>query len=222
MQINAQTRTQYGKKTRTLRAQSFIPAIVYGSGKPAVSVTISAYEFVKAYRAAGASTIVDLSTNEGIKKVLIKQVDRHPVSDAVLHVDFQEIDMAKKIRTQIPLVLTGESPAVKMLGGVLVHALDRLDIECLPQDLAHSYEVPLQGLANIGDVIRVRDVSFPSTIHIFTKPDAAIVIVEAQRAEEEIPAAETSVDVSAVKTEQEEKRAAAQAKAEEEKSIEGK
>lgn len=221
MELTVQERTIIKKKTKKLRQESMIPAVLYG-GKALKNVSVSAAAFTKVYREAGESALVDLRLGDSVHKVLIKHVARAPVSGSLLHIDFQEVNMSKKIKAQIPIQLNGEPPAVKELGAVLVHLLDHLEVECLPQDLIHEFPVNVQGLAKVGDALRIRDLSFPPSLHVFTKPETVVVLIELPKVEEEAPAiAAQAPDLAKVVTEQEEKRAAAQAKAAEEKSIEG-
>jgi len=219
MELTADTRTITGKKVKALRRQHLIPAVVYGQGQESRSVSVPEALFLKAYRTAGESALIDLNIAGEILKALIKQVAREPVSGKVFHVDFQRVTMTRKLKTQVPIVLAGDAPAVKEHGAVLVLSLDHLEIECLPQDLIPDYTVHVAGLAKVGDMIRVRDLVVPPGIRILTKPDATIVVAEAPKVEEEVPAA-VPVDVSAVQTEQEVKREEKKAKLEEEKKIE--
>jgi len=223
MELNAQSRSIVGKKTKKLRNESLVPSVIFGAGKDSQSITVPLADFLKVYKEVGESAIVDLKLGNEVRKVLIKHVDRDPVRSSILHVDFQEVSMSKKIKTQVPIRLVGESPAVKEFGAVLVRSLNTIDIECLPQDLVSEFTVDVARLANIGDVLRVGDLSFPAAIHVHTKPETVVALTEAVHVEAEAPVtAAAAPDLSQVKTEQEEKRAAAQAKADEEKTIDGK
>ncbi len=223
MELNAHNRSIVGKKTKQLRNKALVPSVIFGAGKDSQNITVSLVDFLKVYKEVGESAIVDLKLGSIIRKVLIKHVDRDPVRSSILHVDFQEVSMSKKIKTQIPIKLVGESPAVKEHGAVLVRSLNAIDIECLPQDLVSEFSVDIARIANIGDVLRVSDLTFPAAIHVLTKPETVVALAEAVHVEAETPVtAAAAPDLSQVKTEQEEKRAAAQAKADEEKAIDGK
>src|SRR3989338_723768 len=132
------------EKVSVLRAKNSIPAVVYGQGKPGVSLSISALEFAKAYSEAGESSLVDLVFADGnSKKVLIHEVQNDPVKNKALHVDFYEVDMTKKVTASVELEFTGEAPVIKVSGGIVIKHLNEIKIECLPGDLIKHFKVDL-------------------------------------------------------------------------------
>lgn len=202
-------------KARKLRGQSLIPAVVYGKGVANRNVTVDYNSFIKAFRAAGESTLIDLDIEgDGVTKVLVKDTQKEPVSDRYSHLDFYQVNLKEKLRADIALEFKGEAPAVKELGGSLVKSLMSLRVECLPTDLVHAIEVDVTGLKAFGDMIRVKDIVAPKGIVILDNPEAAVVAAEAPMTEEQIKALEgtpVTADVTAIKTEGEEKKAAEEA-----------
>ncbi len=221
MDLLATLRTLTGKKVKALRAAKQVPGVVYGHGivPRALSVPLSTLE--TAHRKAGESSLISLMVDGKAANVLIKDLQRDPVSGKILHVDFQEVSMQEKLKTQVPIVVKGEAKAVKELGAVLVRSLNHLDIECLPQDLIPDYAVDVSHLANIGDVIRVGDLVVPPQIHVLTRPETVVVNIEKKHEEvEAAPAAAAAApDLTQVKTEQEIKKAEKDEKAKEEAAI---
>ena len=183
--IVALKRDILGKKTRNLRKQGFLPAVVYGGGKSAQPITIKESEFLKLWKSAGESTVIELDIGKEKKNVLIHEVDIDPIKDNPIHVDFYTVDMAKKIHVDVALEFIGESDAVKA-GGILVKVLHAIKVEALPNDLPHSISVDISQLKIAGDSITVSAVKIPKGVKILDNPEETVAMVEALRAEEEV------------------------------------
>ena len=183
--IVALKRDILGKKTRNLRKRGFLPAVVYGGGKSAQPITIKESEFLKLWKSAGESTIIELDIGKEKKNVLIHEVDIDPIKDNPIHVDFYTVDMAKKIHVDVALEFIGESDAVKA-GGILVKVLHAIKVEALPNDLPHSISVDISQLKIAGDSIIVDAVKIPKGVKILDNPEETVAMVEALRAEEEV------------------------------------
>ena len=206
--LKAESRTLAGRKTNALRAEGLVPAVVYGAGTEPQNITLDRVAFVKMYKQAGESTIVELQIDEAAPlHVLIQDYQQDPVKDTVTHVDFQVVDMSKEIEATVDLVFVGESMAVKSLGGTLVQSRDVVTIKCLPNKLVRSFEVDLAKLETLEDVIHVSDLSVPEGVEILEDADLTIAGVQAPRSEEEMAALDEAVegDVSAVEVEGEKK-----------------
>ncbi len=199
--LNAQLRTLKGRKTFTLRAQDQVPAIVYGVGTQPVSISVDRNSFLKTYKQAGESTIVELSVAQKEPlHVLIQDFQTDPILNNVTHIDFRAIDMNKEIETDVELEIVGEAPAVKALGGTLVVSRDYVTVRCLPKNLIRTLKVDISKLATFEDGINIEDLEVPEGITIMDEPGLSIAIVEAPRSEEEMAALNSAVeeDVGAV------------------------
>ncbi len=217
--ITAQTREALGRRAKHVMDTGAIPAVVYGNGVEARSIQIDASAFRKLYQAAGTSSLVDLTVDSGSPmKTLIKEVQVHPIAMTPIHVDFHQIRMDEKLTTEVPLVFTGESRAVKELGGTLSHAMTSIEVTCLPADLPHEIVVDISKLETFDDAITVRSLGLPESIEVNVDPEATIAVVERPMTEEELKKLEetATTDVGAIKTEAEEKRAEEEAKKAEE------
>jgi len=193
--IHAQARNVRGKKTQSLRNAGTLPAVLYGRDADSRPIAVSTNEFQRVYRAAGESTLVDLIVDQAPPvKVIIQDVQRHPVSGAVQHVDFHQVRMTEKITAKIPLVFTGEAAAVKELGGVLVKNLDEIEVEALPGDLVHEITVDIGSLKTFEDIIHVKDVVFPKGIEPQAQADDVVCLVTPPRSEQELAALEEKVE----------------------------
>lgn len=189
--IVAEKRDILGKKVNNLRKQGFLPAVVYGGGKDAESIAIKESDFLKLWKSAGESTVIELDLGKAKTNVLIHDVAIDPLKDNPIHVDFYVVDMTKKIRVDVALEFIGESEAVKA-GGILVKALHSLKVEALPNDLPHSISIDISLLKAVGDSIIVKNIKVPKGAKILDNPEEAIVVIEAPRAAEEIKAVETA------------------------------
>lgn len=167
-----------------MRRNEQIPGIVYGHGFENINVSVAQKELEKTYNQTGHSAIVKLKVDQQEIPVLIHAIQRDPVYDRPLHVDFYHIRMDEKITTTIRIVFEGESSAVKDLGGVLVKTMDELEVEALPGDLPPEIKVDISVLQNFDDAFKVRDLVVPKKIKILAEPETIVAMVQAPRAEE--------------------------------------
>lgn len=179
--LKAKYREKTGRSaTRKLRARGEVPAILYGEGLDSIPLTIGEGEFKAAtHTEAGIHAIVNLEI-DGLEKArsetaIIKEVQRHPVKDFYLHVDFFKIALDKKIETAVPVLIVGESPGAKM-GGVLQHGLWEVKVECLPGNIPEHFTVDVDKL-EIGGTVKVADLAVPEGIELLTSPEEIVVRV---------------------------------------------
>jgi len=202
--LAAQMRTEIGRKTNQLRAEGKVPAVVYGSGTEPKMLTVDRIQFVKTYKDAGESSIVELAIDGGTPlHVLIQDYQLDPLRDEVTHIDFRSVDMSKEIQAEVELEFVGESMAVKALGGTFVPSKDSVAVTCLPSKLVRKIEVDISSLKTFDDIIRVSDVVVPEGIVIDEDPNTTLAAVQAPRSEEEMADLDKAVemDVSAVEVE---------------------
>lgn len=199
--LSAEPRNLEGRKTDALRAEGKVPAVLYGFGTEPTNITVDRNAFLKAYAAAGESTVLDLDMNGVTHPVLIAEVQRNPLNDFVTHADFRRVDLSQKIEAMIPLKLVGLSSAVKDLGGTLVQSLEEIEVVCLPNALVHSIEVNIDSLKTFDDVIRVADIALPAGVELQTELETAVASVQPPRSEEEMAALDAAVDADVSKVE---------------------
>lgn len=217
--ITATTRTKLGKRSRDEREERRVPGVVYGAGIEPKSISVERSAFVKLWKAAGFSSLIDFTCDQQSPvKVLIKDIQLDHLTMDPMHVDFHQIRMDQELTAKIPLKFVGEAPAVKVLAGTLVKSLDEIEITCLPANLPHEIEVNLSSLATFDDAITVASITLPQGVTATTDADITIATVARPLTEEELKKMEESntADISAIKTEGEEKRAADEAKKAEE------
>lgn len=191
LSLIAEVRQLTGKKIKDLRRQGQIPAVLYGHKIKPQNLMVDANKFEEIYKAAGESTLIDLNIDKQKPiKVLIQEVQLDPITDKFLHIDFHQVRMDERLRTEVELKFINEPSAVKELSGILVTNIDTVEIECLPKDLVHEIEVDLSQLKTFADFIRVSDIKVPEGISILNSADEVIALVQPPRREEELEALE--------------------------------
>ncbi len=188
----------------TLRKSGEIPAVFYGAGSQTTPVTVPLVEFKKAWREVGESSTIKLSVDGKDVDVLIHEVQVHPVTEVPLHVDFLVIDMDKKIKVKVPLEFVGISGAVKSGLGNLVKVLHEVEIEALPKDLPHNFDIDLSKLEAVNDQIFVSDIKVPAGVTIITNEHDVVASIVLQVEEKEEVAA--PIDLSAIEVEKKGKK----------------
>ncbi|PWH20870.1 MAG: 50S ribosomal protein L25 [Ardenticatenia bacterium] len=182
IELRADLRTHFGKQVQQLRAQGWVPAVVYGSHYPTTPIQVEAKALQKTLARAGGSKLIRLQIagREPIS-VLTREVQRDLLRHHIIHVDFQQVVMTEKITAEVPLHLIGEAPAVKDFGGILVYGIDHVEVHCFPADLPAAIEVDLSVLKRIHDAITVGDLKLPEAITVLTEPETMIARIEAPR-----------------------------------------
>lgn len=182
--LKAEARTVVGKRVGALRREGILPAIVYGAGLSPLPIQLDAREAGKALARVSGATLLDLEVGDVTHKVLVREMQRDVIRHNLEHVDFLKVAMDVVIRTEVPVELVGEAPAVKMLGGVLVSGLDEIEVEALPSDLPDRVTVDLSVLENVDDAITVGDLFLGKGVKVLTDATDVVVHVIYQAAEE--------------------------------------
>lgn len=190
------------KTSAQVRAAGGVPGVLYGHGIKNQAVQVDLKQFTKIFSQTGYTTLINLAVGVTNHNVIVREVQFHPLRDQITHVDFYQVRLDEKVRAEVPLSFTGESAAVKDLGGVLVKSIDALDLEALPQDLPHNIPVDISTLKDFESTIHVSDLDLPKGVHIFTEPETVVALVQAPRSEAELEslAEEVTEDVAAVET----------------------
>ncbi len=188
-ELNAEFREKHGKgASRRLRHEGKVPAIIYGGHLEARPVTLSHQKLlIMLDNERFYSTIISLKIGDQTQAAILKDVQRHPYKNAVLHIDFQRVEENEKIRINIPLHFKGEAiaPGVKSQGGIVSHLRTEVEVSCLPRDLPEFIEVDISGLS-LNESIHLSQLKVPSTVQLLDliKGDASVVAIHSPRAEE--------------------------------------
>jgi large subunit ribosomal protein L25 len=175
LKLNTQTRIITGNQVRKLRKDGFIPAVIFGKKYSSKNIQLPLNTFLKLYRQAGKTNIIDISIDEKeVVSCLINDLDLDPVKDIVRHVNFLAIDLSSKIDTLVPLKIVGNSPAVKNYGAILIQNLQEIEIRVLPENIPPFVEVDVTSLKDLNDVIHASDIS-NTNFEVITDPEETIV-----------------------------------------------
>ena len=176
---------QGSSNSRRLRKAGSLPCVVYGEGKEASAIQIETHAFEQLLHHHATETLITEIALEGAAEiqVLVKDVQRHPVSGDIIHVDLLKIVAGQAIQVDILVALVGEAAGVKE-GGVIEQVMHSIAIECLPKDLIESIEVDISEMG-IGDVLCISDLNLSSKYKTQVGEDAIVVSVVEPRAEEE-------------------------------------
>lgn len=183
--LDVQSRDK-GVKAKDFLAQDLIPAVFYGKGIENKEFQMNYQAFRKAYKQAGGNTIIELKVDgKSSLNVLVHDVQVHPVTDMIIHVDFINVNMDQEIHTEIPLKFVGTSLAVKNDSGTLTSNISILKVKCLPKDLVHEIEVSIEPLVDFHTNIRVKDIVVPKGITVLTPLEEVVATVVPPREEKE-------------------------------------
>ncbi len=200
--LKAKIRKETGKKVKKFRREGWLPAVVYGKKIPSKNLWIDLAEMEKMYSNVGENTIIELEIKGGEKKdVLIYETQFDPLRDKFSHVDFFQIRMDEKIETEIPLEFTGEAPAVKELGGVLIKNMDEVTVSCLPADLPSELEVKIDKLKTFEDRFKISDLNISEKVKILLDSKTVVALVSPPRSEEELAELDEKVEEDVTKVE---------------------
>ncbi len=220
-QLAAEPRTVLGKKVRFLRRQGITPGNIFGHAVDSTAIQISTREVEHTLSHVPRSSLLSLNV-QGSKPatVMVKAVTRKPTTGELYHVDFYQVDMTEKLRTNIALAFVGTAPAAETYDATILQAMDSLHVECLPGDLPPQIQVDLTRLAQIDDAIFVRDLVLPHGVTALVGEDDLVVKAlaptiaeelaeeEAEAAAEAAEAAEAAGEAPAAEAEAEEGEAA--------------
>jgi len=175
------------ENNRDLRLNKQIPAVVYGKNQEPISIKMDNSDFLRTFRKAGESNIINLKVGKKDIEVLVHDFQKEPVTGDFIHVDFYALTRGEVLTTNVTLNFTGESEAVK-LGGILEELNKEIEVKCLPKDLVDHFDVDLSALKEFGDNIKVSDLNLGDKFEILTPDDEVLVLVakpKTEKADEE-------------------------------------
>jgi len=203
IKLSIAPRQVLGKKVAALRRQGLTPANVYGRSLESKALQVETVVLTQLLRSAGRNVIIDLQIEDekASRPVMLRGVQRDPVTSKIQHVDFYQVSLTDKMRAEVPLVVVGEAPAVGELGGILLQSLDAITVEGLPGDIPVHVEVDVSSLARFDDAVHVRELPIDlSKVHVLTEAELVVAKVAAPRLaaeEEEAAAAEAAAEAPA-------------------------
>jgi large subunit ribosomal protein L25 len=216
LELEVSKRDITGKKVRFLRRQGIVPANIYGHGIDSTAINVDAKSLKHLLAHAGMTDLISLKIDDAKNplRVIVREIQRNPLNDDLLHVDFYQVRMDEKIKADVPIVFIGEAPVLKKVkNSSILHLIDSLHIEALPDDLPHSLEIDVSSLEELDSAIHVKDIHFGDKITLLSDPEQmAVKVIEARK--EEIPVEAPVAEEVEVAEGAEEAGEAAEAKAE--------
>ncbi len=192
--VQVSNRKLVGKKVKQLRKQNQIPGVIFGMGKKSEPISITSQELNRLYETAGESGLLELEVNGGqLVNAIISEVQKHPLTEQLIHVNFRQVNLTEKISTKVPVVLEGEAPIVKTGEGIALHLLNEIEVTCLPQDIPHEIRVDITTLTQIDAALQVKDLPIDHTkVQLEADPEDFVVKIDYAQQPEEIEEAEIS------------------------------
>jgi large subunit ribosomal protein L25 len=199
-ELNAESRTDMGKgASRRLRQAGKVPAIIYGGNKDPEALTLSHNELLRNLEhEAFYSHILTIKTSTSASSAILRDLQRHPSKPVIMHVDLQRVTADEELRTQVPVHFIGEDtcPGAKA-GGLVMHELTEVEIECFPKDLPEYIEVDMSTM-EVGDTVHLSDLKVPEGVTLLELArgedhDQVVASIHAKRTEEVEGEAEAEV-----------------------------
>jgi large subunit ribosomal protein L25 len=180
---------------RKLRNDETMPAVLYGL-KDNLNLVVNPKELKKLLLEKGRNALIELNIEGNSKRsVVLKEYQAHPLKSGWLHADFLEVDVTKKIKVKVPVILVGTAPGEKM-GGIVNHILRQIEVESIPKNIPEKIEVAM-GEVQLNDVIHVSDLVVAGEVEIINPPGEAVVTVHEEKAKEEKPEGEEGEEAEA-------------------------
>ena len=186
--LNVDIRKEHGTSAaRRTRLQNKVPAVVYHSGIEATPLSVDKTSLNKALRTG--QMIFEVNVEDKNQFVLVKEIQYHPVTDEIIHVDFQKVKEDEKISLEVAVRSSGEAQGVK-LGGLLVQMLNSVTIKCKPAEIPEFLEIDVTDM-EMNTNLFVKDITLPTDVEMLTAEDIAVVSVQEPKEEKEEVAEDT-------------------------------
>ena len=180
--LNVDIRKEHGTSAaRRTRLQNKVPAVVYHSGVEATPLSVDKISLNKALRTG--QMIFEVNVEDKNQFVLVKEIQYHPVTDEIIHIDFQKVKEDEKISLEVAVRSAGEAQGVK-LGGLLVQMLNSVTVKCKPAEIPEFLEIDVRDM-EMNTNLFVKDITLPEDVEMITAEDIAVVSVQEPKEEKE-------------------------------------
>lgn len=187
IKISAEKRTLTGKQVKKLRREGIIPANVYGKKIKSQAIQVKLEDILKVFEEAGETGLIELKIGKDQRSVLIHNIQKDPIGDLPLHVDFLQVNLKEKVTAQVPVEVVGECPAEKQGLGTLVQYIDEIEVEALPMDLPEKFEIDASKFEEVNQTYLVSNIKVDlKKVDIKTDKEQIIIKIEPPKKEEEI------------------------------------
>lgn len=180
-------REMTGKKVKQLRLNGITPVHLYGGAEDSATLQVQSSDLRRLLSKIGGNVpiTIEVEGTEVADVCFVREVQRNPVSDQIIHVDFLRVDTDQKVTAEVPIILDGEAPAVRNLAGTLAQPMQSLRVEAFPLDMPASLHVSISSLEGFEDAVRVSDLVFEEGVTTNVAPSEMIARVMQPRLEEE-------------------------------------
>ena len=181
--LDAQDRHAFGHRNKALRRAGLMPLHIYGHGEDPLALQAGAHDVLTTLARVGRTTPLIVRVGNDEHFVMVREVQRHPVTEALIHVDLIRVSRTEKLRAQVPIHLEGEAPAARAEGLSLSHDLYEVEVEALPLEIPSAFTIDVSLMDDPDAVIRVNALAAPANVDIITDPETPIAHIAAQRGE---------------------------------------
>lgn len=199
MELLAHKREVLGKKVRFLRRQGITPVHLFGHNAETMPLQCDTAQLQHVLVRTGKTRLISLILDKEKKprNVMVREVQREPRTDELLHVDFYQVSMEEKVRVEVPIVLVGEAPALRLKENFLAQDLNSLTVECLPDRIPNRIELDLSPLTETGQAIHVKDITLGDEITVLNNPEQLVAKISIRYVEKEVVVEKVEAEVEA-------------------------
>ena len=179
--LEVQQRTVFGKKLGALRRAGITPLHLYGRGTESLSLQAGTGALIRTLTQVGRTAPFTVSIDGGEQLVMVRDIHRHPVSEQLLHIDLIRVSRTERMTVEVPVHLSGEAPAAREPGAMLVQDLYSVQLEALPMELPSEVTIDVTVLTSADAAIYAQDVPLPQGVFLVTPPEALVARIGARR-----------------------------------------
>ena len=184
--LNTEKREIYGKKLRSLRKKGILPIHVYGPGMESIALQSDTNNVLKVIQEAGRTNPVKIIDSDKEHTTLVRNVDQHPATGELQHVDFMRVDENKAIEVEVPVVLIGEAPGIRGGAGTVTQAIYSLSVLSKPFTVPSEIQADISVLVDLETNIKRGELVLPDGVELVGDPDIPVAWIQPPRVQEEV------------------------------------
>ena len=186
IELKVTKREILGKKVRFLRRQGITPVHLFGHGIESQALQCDTARLQQVLAEAGKTKLINFKIDgeKRARSVIVREVEVELPRRGLVHVDFYQVRKAEEVKVEVPVVLVGEAPALKLRENTLLQELDTLSVECLPANIPASVELDISSLTEADEVLRVKDIELEKGVTVLNDPEVVVAMISVQRVEE--------------------------------------
>ncbi|HEX7455861.1 MAG TPA: 50S ribosomal protein L25 [Candidatus Nanoarchaeia archaeon] len=187
LSISVEPRKTLGKKVKKLRSEGILPANLFGKDIKSQALQVAEKDFRQLFKLAGETGVVEVKLEGGSYPALIPNVQKDPVTDKIIHIDFHKVNLKEKITAHVPIKLEGEAPAEKSGTGLILQTINEIEVESLPGNIPHEIIIDISNLTEVGQTIHVKDLKIDrDKVEVKIDPEEVVISVQTAEMKEEV------------------------------------